>query len=265
MGAKETGTDFLKGILAKLPENLRNQPLEAVLAAAEASDALVTVGESVLARSDYSRHMDDLKKKEDTLTEDYTRLNTWYADRKADLDELDRLRKTGGAPTPPVTPPVTPPALDPSKYLDLETFDKTMRQQQMDAANYLGLQNTLTLSHYKDFGEVLDTRILLADKRLGSQLSDGRVFGLLDAYNDKFAEKLAERDKTRKDAEINKLVEAGVTERLKGMQTQPFPVRGSTGSPLDVLDPSSPDKPEQHTADTAAAYYQKLQDARAAG
>src|SRR5512147_184442 len=92
MGAFESGQDFLKGILAKLPEGLRNKPLEEIVAAAEAKEALTTVGDSVLARSDYSKHMDAIREEKAKLTEDYEKLTAWYEEKKQVLDEYGRIK-----------------------------------------------------------------------------------------------------------------------------------------------------------------------------
>lgn len=261
--AVDAGKAFMAGVLAKIPDPEKRAQVEAVFNdEALAADALVVVGAGALAQSDINRKYTELQEKENALTEDYNRLNTWFADNKSKLEEYDSLKARVGAPNPP-NPPNPPAAPDLSKYIDQDTFHKTMQQEQLAAANYLGLQNVLTLSHYKDFGEILDTRELLADKRLGQQLPDGRVFGLKDAYEAKFADKIAERDKTREAQRVQKLVDEQVAERLKGMpQAQAYPLKGAP-SPLDLLEPGAQSKPEDFTVDAAVAEYHRLQQARA--
>jgi hypothetical protein len=254
--ASEAGKAFLAGVLAKVPEALRAQ-VETALTDPTAEDALVVLGTGALAQSDINKKYDDLKAKEAQITEDYNKLNGWFETNKAKLEEYDTLKAKGGQPDPP-KPGAT---IDTSKFLDRDEFAKTMQQEQMAAANYLGLQNVLTLSHYNDFKEILDTRELLADKRLGSQLPDGRVFGLKDAYEAKYSEKLAERDKAREADRIKKLVDEQVAERMKGQAATPYPIKGAP-SPLDVLDPTSQQKPEQFDVNSAVAEYQRLQEAR---
>lgn len=257
--ASEYGKSFMAGVLAKLPEEKRAQ-VEAIFNDPTAEDALVVVGTGALAQPDINKRYDDLKAKEAALTDDYTKLTAWYEDNKGKLDEYAELKahvgSGGSAPPKPDTS-----TFDPSKFIDQKTFEIEMRHQQMAAANYLGLQTALTLSHYRDFGEVLDTRELLADKRLGTQLPDGRLFGLQDAYTQKFADKITERDKAREDARIKKLVDERLAEERKALPAQAFPIKGAP-SPLDVLDPTSATKPEQYTVDSAVAEYQRLQEAR---
>ena len=264
MGAFESGQDFLKGVLAKLPESLRNKPLEEIVAAAEAKEALTTVGDSVLARSDYSKHMDAIREEKAKLTEDYEKLTAWYEEKKQVLDEYGRIKpeydKLKADPLRPRTP-VTDPALDPSKFIDKDTFAKEMREQQMAAANYLGLQQAITLKHYNDFKEVIDTRELLNDPNLGKTAPDGHVYGLLDAYQTKYHDKLAEKAKADEDARINKLADERVAEKMKGMQ-QPFPIRRSEPSVLDLIETPAKDAPK-HDVDSAVALYEQLTQARA--
>lgn len=257
MGAFESGSEFIKGILAKLPEGLRNQPLDQILASAEAKEALTFAGDGVLARSDYSKNMDSLKQREDALTEDYNKLNTWYAENSSALEEYKKLKAQSPVdPNKPRDP--NPAGPDLSKFVDLETFGKTMNEQQMQAANYLGLQNALTLQHYDRFKEVIDTRDLLADKNLGKQKADGSIYGLKDAYQAKYADKLSEYDKQQHRALIDKEVQERLAEERKNQPAnQPFPLKAAP-SALDLLEPDSKEKPSDFTPERAAAFYQEL-------
>lgn len=264
--ALETGKSIADQILAKLPESLRAS-VQPVFAAPEATDALTLLGDSALARADYSRNMDtltaEMKAKEDALTEEYNKLNDWYATRKDALAEYDRMKADPKYKADPAKPIVDPaaPVIDPAKFLSRDDFGKEMNSQQMMAANYLALQNVLTLRHYDDFHEILDTRDLLADKNLGKPLPDGRIYGLVDAYQTKYADKLTERDKKLEDTKINKLVDEKLAERMKGLPNQPFPIRGGA-SPLDLLEAGTKIEPGQYSAEAAAAEYQRLTEAR---
>ena len=60
MGAFESGQSFIAGVLAKLPAEQQAQA-KAIFDAAEAKDAVALIGDGALARSDYSRHMDELR------------------------------------------------------------------------------------------------------------------------------------------------------------------------------------------------------------
>src|SRR5262252_8094600 len=102
MGAFETGQTFLAGVLAKLPAEQQAQA-KAIFEAAEAKDAVTLLGDGALARSDYSRSMDQLREKEQALNEYYEKLNGWYGENKAALDQART----------PVTPPKTDPPATP--------------------------------------------------------------------------------------------------------------------------------------------------------
>lgn len=260
--AIEAGSSFMAGVFAKISDPEKRAQAEAIFNDPSAADALVVVGAGALAQADINRKYAEIEEKETTLTEDYHKLNDWYKTKQTDLAEYERLKTAPprGDQKPPVVDPNAPPPLDASKMVTRDQFDQTMREQQMAAANYLALQNVLTLKHYQDFGEVIDSRELLADKKLGGQKADGSVYGLIDAYQTKYSDKLTERDKKVEEARINKLADERVAERMKGIPNQPFPLKASP-SPLDLLaDPNV--KPEQFTADAAAQEYLRLQEAR---
>jgi sulfur transfer complex TusBCD TusB component (DsrH family) len=96
MGAFESGQTFLAGVLSKLPTEQQAQA-RAIFEAAEAKDAVVLLGDGALARSDYSRSMDQIREQERALNEYYTRLDGWYAENKAALDGAVR---PSGDPAP---------------------------------------------------------------------------------------------------------------------------------------------------------------------
>src|SRR5258706_14595592 len=108
-GAYEDGQSFLAGVFAKIPEGLRAQVKEA-LDKPEAKDAVTLVGDGVLARSDYSKHMDqiatqekDLQAKLQAATDLYDKNATWYKANEAALKEYPTLKtdianlKAGGS------------------------------------------------------------------------------------------------------------------------------------------------------------------------
>ena len=110
MGAYESGQSLIASVLAKLPEGQR-EAARAIFEAAEAKDAVSLVGDSALARSDYSRSMDTLREKEGALNDYYTRLDGWYTDNKARLD----ASYAGDPATPPAKPTPQPtPQPDPT-------------------------------------------------------------------------------------------------------------------------------------------------------
>jgi hypothetical protein len=252
--AEDAGKSFLAGVLAKISDPEKRAQAEAAFTDPSAADALVAIGAGALAQSDINRRYDDLQTKEATLAEDYSKLTAWHDQRKADLEELDRLRAT------PSVRPITAPAVDTSKFVSVDDFNRSMNETQRSAANYLALQTSLTLAHYKDFNEVLDTAELLADPNLGKADRTGRIYGLADAYRTKYADQLTARDTARRDQEINKLVDEKVSERMKTVGSLPMPIRGG-GSPLDALDAAG-DAGSQYSAEAAALEYARLQQTR---
>lgn len=260
--ALDSGKAFIDGVLAKLPESLRDS-VKAAFAAPEAQDALTLVGDGVLARSDYSKSMDDLKAKEAALTEDYTKLNDWWTTRQADFAELEDWRtgkRTAKPGEPPAPKPPTDPALDPAKFVSRDDFADLLRKEQMAAANAMGLIAYLVDQHRTTYHEALDVRELLADQNLGKAKADGATYGLLDAYHTKFKDKITAFHETADKERIEKRANEIVAEKLKG-QSLPVPLKAGLGSPLDVLD--NPEwKPAPNLADLAAEEYARLQAAR---
>jgi len=256
MGAFEDGSSFLAGVLAKLPESMRAQ-VKTELEKPEAKDAVTLIGDSVLARSDYSKHMDGLKVKETELTNKFTELNDWYAANEAALKEYptlkaenDTLRKGG---TPPLK---TGDVIDP----------RLVAREEIDAAGreYVGVSAWLAgkaVAHAQMFNEPLDTMALVQNPKLGKPIAGqpGRVFSLDDAYRESHGERVVTKQKEAHDKSINDEVEKRLAEKLKGQITQPFPLRGEAPSVLDEL--AVKERPV-HTLDSAVAEYERLQQSR---
>jgi hypothetical protein len=258
MGAFESGSTFMAGVLAKLPAEQRAQA-EAVFNNAEAKEAVTLIGDSVLARSDYSRNMDQLREKETALTEYYTRLDGWYKDNEAAL---------AAARTRPVEQPrVEPPNGhgQPNANLAPSVTPEEMRRIANDAINeagrdYIAVSAFLTTQgawHSHVFNEPLDMTELVQNPKLGRPIvgQPGRVFSLQDAYQERYGERIAAKNKEAEEKRFNDEVEKRYQERTRGTASQPFPLRGET-SPLDVL--STKDGPAAHTLDTAVAEYERL-------
>lgn len=259
--ALDAGKTFADGLLAKLPESLR-ESVKTALLAPEAADALSFLGDGTLARADYSRSKDELGDAQRAIDEYKSTLDGWYETRKQELDQVDRLKQEGKWGKEGVTPP-TPPRtsdLDTSKFLDRDTFAKELEARDRAAAGYLAVIQTLTLNHYRDFQEVIDPNDLLADPNLGKAKQDGRVYGIADAYQSKYSDKLTTRAKEQEDARINKLVAERFAEAQKGAGL-PIPLKNGSPSPLDLLDQSNVDT-KLFTAEAAAEEYARLQAGR---
>lgn len=249
--ALESGKSFLSGVLAKLPEDLRNKPLSEILAATEASEFLTSVGDGALARSDYSRYMDDLKKKEEAVLADHQKLTDWWNGHQ-DYDQIkaerDRLKAGGGAPPADGGDPPADP-----KYIDVETFNKIMQETQQSAVAYMNTAVHLTTKHLHQFGEVIDPNELV-------QLANQKRVTILDAYQQKYGEKIEAAQKKAEEDRINKLVEDRVAEERRKHPEMPFPLRNQSPSVLDSLTPDR--NPAEFSVDAAVAEYNRLQSAR---
>jgi len=265
MGAFEDGTSFLAGVFAKLPESVRTQVQEA-LTKPEAKDAVTLIGDGVLARSDYSKNMDALKANEAEAANKLTELNTWYAANKAALDEYkvikpayETLKKTGGRADDDPPPDPNPP-VDVRKL-----FGELLEQEGRGYVEVSAFLATQGLKHYAMFNEAVDMQELVANPKLGKAVigQPGRVYSLLDAYNEKYGERVATKAKEAEDKRINDEVEKRLAEKVKGSVNQPFPLRGEAPSVLDVL--QTKDGPAAHNLDSAVAEYERLSAARAGG
>lgn len=246
--ALDSGKALLDAVLAKLPESLRADAQKA-FTAPEAADALTLLGDSTLARSDYSKAMDDIKAKEEAITADYEKLTDWFTTNKATLDKVTPLeaeiaRLKGEKPK------------EPEKVVALtqEDLQKAFDVRDQGYAAVLALSTTLATKHLRDFNEILDMTDLVT-------YATGKRIGLKEAYEQKFAEQIATKAKAAEDTRIQKLVDDKLTEERKKFTEQPFPLRNQQPSVLDILD-TKDKKPSDHTVDTAVAEYERLTAAR---
>jgi hypothetical protein len=257
--ASEAGKSFLAGVLARLPEALRAQA-EATFAAAEAESALEVLGTGALAQPEINRRFDEIKKKETELDAWHGQLTEWFEQKKTDLAELDALRAKP-APTPELRPngqPTPNGHVDPSRFISREDFDKTLAAQERGALAFFDQLNQLSLRHFKDFGEVLNTTPLLTDRRLAQ-------LGLEGIYQELHKEQLEARAKAAREAEVEKIRQEERTKlqaELAG-QHHPYPVRGNEPSTLDGIEAQVAGKPPQaKTIDDMVAEYARLSAAR---
>lgn len=274
MGAFEDGQSFLAGVLAKIPDSLRAQVKEA-LEKPEAKDAVTLLGDGVLARSDYSKRMDDLKKQGDEAaaklaeaTALYTKNHDWYVKNEAALTayptlkaENDRL-KQGGRNGDGDDPPLPPSALTKDDVQKL--VDDLLLDRERGYVDVVAFMQDTGFHHHQLFGEPVNMRDLVANPKLGKPVAGqpGRVFSLQDAYNEKYGERVAAKHKEAEDKRIDARVEERLAEERKKLIGQPFPIRGAGPEPsvLDTL--AVKDGPASHTLDTAVAEYERLQSAR---
>lgn len=252
--ALESGKSLAEIVLAKFPENMRDD-LRAKFATPEATDALITLGASALAQSDYSRVMDEMREKEAAIVEDYGKLNGWYETHKDRLGKVETLEaeiaRLTGAPAPrtPTTTTTTAPA-----GLTHADLAKAFEENGKQWLQVMAFSDTLGLKHFKDFNEALDSMAIAAH-------ATKHQVSLDDAYKTVYAEKLAAKAKADQDALINKQVEERLAERMKSQGDQPFPLRNQSPSVLDILQ-TKDDAPANHNLDTAVAEYERLMATR---
>lgn len=268
--ALESGKTLLQAVLAKLPENLRAEA-EKALSAPEATDALTLLGDSALARGDYSRKMDEIRDLETKAQEqlaanqtDYEALQKWYGEKKAVIDKyptLDavdaELARRAGQPTLTSREETSPAAGLTKEALEQYLAERDQARDQ-GYANVLGVTTTLTARHLRDFNEVLDMNDLIAHAtKHRMPLFDPRAE--MDAYRAVHGEKIAAKRKADDDAALEKRVQERLAEVRKQEGANPYPLRNREPSVLDVL--SQPDfKTTDYNVDAAVAEYERLQN-----
>lgn len=262
MGAYESGQAFLAGVFAKLPAEQRAQ-VEAAFNAPEAKDAVIVLGDGTLARSEFSRRMDEVKRAEADAQALYDANQAWFAANKPVIDEYqqikpeyDRLKAHSGQP--PVVPPAAPPA---GPTFDRAAIEKLVQEQiSAAAADVVGVSawtSQRAVEHYRQFNEVLPVSEIVSATLAARQ--KGSSATLDDTYREKYGEKIAAAAKQAEDTRIEQLVQQRLQqERSAG--NLPFPVR-TEASPLDVLG-KTPDA-SAYGVDAAVAEYMRLQQARA--
>lgn len=251
MDKTQAAKDFLAGVLAKVPEASRAQ----VQAALEAPEALSVIGDGVIRQEDYSRNMNALAESTKKNNDYYAELQGWHTTNK-ELVELGKVAKAAGGTIPVVDP--NKPAPTGKADITKADVDSMLDAFGRDAAGFVAATQTLAMQHMHKFGEVLDLRPLLEDKRI-------KELGLQGVYTDVFKDKLAakEAEATAKaTATLRAEIEAQVRREFADKQI-PGGITPSTGaSPLDVL--SATIDPTKHTAEAAAQEYNRLGAARSA-
>jgi hypothetical protein len=277
LGAFEDGQSFIAGVLAKLPEALRSQAKE-LFEKPDAKDAVTLLGDSVLARADYSKHMDAIAKRDQELKDQlaaatilYTKNQDWYTKNEAALkeyptlkSELDRLKADGGGEDDEDAKRRVPPA-DIKKTIE-ETIDSLLdsrlSERERGYVDVVAFMQDTGMRHMARFGQPPDMRELVGNPKLGKPVvgQPGRVFSLQDSYNERYGADVAKKDKEAHDKSIEDEVQKRLTEERAKNNGQPFPLRGTAPSVLDVLD--TKEGAAAHTLDSAVAAYEALQSGR---
>lgn len=226
--ATTAGKSFIQQLAEKLPEAKR----AAFLSTFDGEEtALQTVGDSVLARSDYSRAMNDLKAVEAKQTQ-------WWKDNQPLLDLGAKAKDAGWTPENPGggNPP------DPNgnrSGVTPEDVNKLLDEREAGAAAFFATLSSLQMRHFTTFGEPLDARQLMADA-----VSDPNRRGLEHAYQTRFADKLAAKAKEKDDQAFETRYKERFAEDVKklGYARPPDTIVGGAvlTSPLDALQPTNP-------------------------
>lgn len=223
----------------------------------ELGDAgLTALGNGVLRREDHSREMNELGSAKTAAAAAeaaaqalYESNKTWWDQKQTEIQELDRLRAAGktGVVDPTLATKPEP------KYITAEQLAETER----GAVAFFNDLNTLSMRHFQQFGEVLDTQALLSDKRV-------QQIGILGVYNDKHKPQLdARAAKIAQDAEDKiRLDERTKVLAATASQHHPYPVRGNEPSTLDRFERPSDQAPVAKTVDDMANEYARLSAVR---
>lgn len=274
LGAFEDGQAFIAGVLAKIPDGPLRAQAKAAFDDAAAKDAVTLIGDGVLARSDYSKHMDaitaqdrEMKDKLGQANDLYEKNAAWYKTNEAALKdyptlkaEVDRLKAGGGGDDD-----------DKEKQrgggMDKKTIEETiaamldplLSERERGYVDVVAFMQDTGFTHQKLFGVPLTMRELIANPKIGKPIlgQPGRVYSLQDAYDEKYGADVAKKAKEEHDKSIETEVQKRLTEERNKGGGSPFPLRGSAPSVLDVLD--TKEGSTAHTLDTAVAAYEQLQ------
>jgi hypothetical protein len=254
--ATDSAKEFLAGVFAKLPAEKRAQ-VEEVLLSADAEAALTIVGEGVLGRAENTRIAQELQQKEQTVNTFKQELDQWYAANEPKLKEFDQIKPEFDRLKAGDTIRVKPNG---EGSMNEKQVQDLIAAATADAVPAMALMTELSVDHFQKFGEKVDMRAMLADPKLGKPQSNGSIYGLVDAYQTKYGEKLTAKATEAENARVEKIVSERLQAKLAANPQIPYPVRPG-GSPLDLIEEGK-DPASLHTVDTATAEYERLQASR---
>lgn len=241
---------FLAGVLAHVPEADRGK-VEA---------ALVALEEDGLRQADYSKVSAEAQAAKAKFDELYTKNTEWFQERQADLAALDALRVENADLKTKVTTVVTDPTKPVVDAITKKQLDDTLGETERGAVSFIAEANSLTLKHFKEFGEVLDITDLLKDKRV-------QQIGLRGVYADTFKDQLKAKadaaEAARVDA-IRKEERTKVLAEVAGAH-HPYPVVGNESSSLDAIEAArAGQSPAVKSVEDMTSEYARLTAARTA-
>jgi len=259
----KAGQTFMQGVLAALPEEKRAAAV-ALFQGEEVDTALEFAGEGSMLRADYSRGQNEMGAKETEIENHWSKLNSWYAGKKAGLDEVDALRAkvtelqaghgtgngdgdlppgagdlSGGKPAAKMTKDelLQTIGLDPSKIVTADQLTEVVGNIERGMLSFYQQANPISIEHYNTFGEVLDVEAVFKHPQVQTI---GFKAAYLDTHKDKFEAK-AVKEAEAHDKEV---ADKAVAEHIKeNVGNQGFPIPGRSmpsgiTSPLDNLEAS---------------------------
>ncbi len=252
------GQTFMQAVLAALPEEKRAQVLP-LFQGEDVDGALELAGAGYMRQEDFSRQSNELGEKTREIENHWTRLNTWHAGKKGDLDEVEALRTqvtelqaAAGTPPgngiPPKSGDVKPAAkmtreellqtlgLDPAKIVTAEQLQEVIGNVERGMLSFYQQANPISIEHYNTFGEVLDVEEVFKHPQVPT-------VGFKAAYLDVHQDKFEARAKKEAEAHDTEVAEKAVAEHIKETAGQGFPIPGRSmpsgvTSPLDHLEAS---------------------------
>lgn len=215
MAATPTPTDrgkaFLQGVLDKIDPS-RKAAVEALL---EDNGLLEYLGNGALRQDEFSRSKDRLAQETAALNSRQAELTAWYEDKaKPAIERAQAIIDAGGAD----------PALGPAGDPQMSTFTPEQLSAEIDkratakaqglivesernAIPFVAALNDLSMKHYAEFGELLDTKALTQDPRV----YDGK-HGLEGTYAAIYGERYAAKSAAAREKELADAKAAGIAE-----------------------------------------------------
>ena len=185
--------------------------------------------------------------KEQSLTEYYTKLDGWYKDNEAALraarDTASRGHGNGNGNSDPDPNRPAPAAPLQSPSMTPEEIRRIANEAVNEAGrDYIAVSAFLTTQgawHSHVFGEPLDMTELVNNPKLGRPIlgQPGRVFSLQDAYQEKYGERIATKNREAEDSRINAEVEKRLADRTReapGNRSCPSPAADGSRPKTDL-------------------------------
>jgi hypothetical protein len=187
----------------------------------------------------------------------YESNKAWFEQKQAELQELDQLR-TRLAATTTATTTTTTPVVDPSKVVTPESLAQTIAETERGAVAFFTDLNALSLQHFQQFGEILDTTKLITDKRV-------QQIGLRGVYAEVHKAQLDDRAAKQAKAAEDTIRADERTKVLAAQASQhhPYPVRGNEPSSLDGIEAQRTGQaPTTKSVDDLVTEYARLSASR---